>query len=104
MSVFLTVCAVITLYTVENEPQYIKFTPKSEESGSVNTPRPESRVNLNTADAEQLQSLYGIGEVLAGRIIDYREEVGAFLYIEEIMDVSGIGEKMFESIKDYIYI
>lgn len=59
-------------------------------------------VNLNTADLEQLMTLRGIGEAKAKDILRYREKVGAFQKIEEIMNVSGIGEAMFERIKEDI--
>ncbi len=62
------------------------------------------KVNLNTADAEELMTLSGIGEARAADIISYREEYGYFSSIEEIMNVSGIGEKMFEKIKDDIKV
>ena len=51
-----------------------------------------SPVNINTADAQTLDQLPGIGEVLAGRIIAYREEHGPFETVEELLEVSGIGE------------
>lgn len=57
-------------------------------------------VNINTASFEQLCSLYGIGEITAQNIIDFRNEAGGFNSIEEIMYVNGIGEKKFEAIKD----
>lgn len=59
-------------------------------------------VELNTADAETLQTLPGIGEVLAQRIIDYRTENGPFETIEEVMEVQGIGQGKFEELKYYI--
>lgn len=61
-------------------------------------------IDLNRADAAQLQTLPGIGEVLAGRILAYREEHGAFRLTEELMDVRGIGETIFAQIKDYITV
>lgn len=61
-------------------------------------------MNINTASAEELALLPGIGEVLAGRIVAYREEHGAFVSIEELMDVKGIGEKRFEAIRDKITV
>ena len=61
-------------------------------------------ININTADAEKLQTLSGIGEAKAAAIIAYREEHGAFGDINEIMNVSGIGEKIFENIRDSITI
>ncbi len=62
----------------------------------------DGRVNINTADSSLLQTIPGIGPSKASRIIDYRETVGRFSSIEEIMNVSGIGEATFQSIKDYI--
>lgn len=61
-------------------------------------------ININTATLSELDSLPGIGPSLAQRIIDYREENGAFSTIEEIMDVSGVGPSTFENIKDLITV
>lgn len=61
-------------------------------------------VNINTADSEELQTLRGIGKVKAQAIINYRQMYGGFRNIEEITLVSGIGEKTFDSIKDYITV
>ncbi|GIK10847.1 MAG: hypothetical protein JETCAE02_03760 [Anaerolineaceae bacterium] len=62
----------------------------------------ENLVNINLASLEELSALPGIGPTLAQRIIDYREEYGDFYYIEDIMDVSGIGPATFDNIKDLI--
>ena len=59
-------------------------------------------VNINTADAERLKSLPGIGPALSQRIIEYREQNGAFKTVDEIKNVRGIGEKRFADIKDKI--
>ena len=61
-------------------------------------------VNINTADAERLATLKGIGPALAQRIIDYREQNGAFKSIDEIKNVRGIAEKKFAAFKDKITI
>jgi competence protein ComEA len=58
------------------------------------------KINLNTATAEQLQSLPGIGPVTAKSIVEYRAKAGKFSRIEEIINVKGIGEKKFQKIKD----
>jgi len=64
----------------------------------------KEKININTAAAEELDKLDGIGEKIAERIIKYREEHGAFEVIEDIMKVSGIGEKKFADIKDDICV
>ena len=61
-------------------------------------------VNINTADAEQLKTLSGIGEKKAEDIISYRDSNGKFGSIEDIKNVSGIGDATFESIKDSITV
>lgn len=73
-------------------------------SPSETSSAPALLININTATAEELESLPGIGVSIAERIITYREENGGFDTIEEIVKVSGIGEKKFEAIKDQITI
>lgn len=62
------------------------------------------KININTADAEELMRLDGIGEKLAARIVAYRAENGAFGSIEQLQNVSGIGEKTFAEIRDNITV
>lgn len=64
----------------------------------------DGKININSADTEQLMKLKGIGEKMSERIIKYRQENGPFMSIEEIMKVSGISEKKFEDIKEYISV
>ena len=66
------------------------------------TGTPSGRICLNTATAAQLETLPGIGQALAQRIIDYREANGPFTTLEQLMLVEGIGEKRFQAIKDYL--
>ena len=68
------------------------------------TATPDWPVNINTATLTELESLPGIGPVLAGRIISYRQENGPFSKIEDIQNVSGIGFKIFEGFKDLISV
>lgn len=62
------------------------------------------KININTASQEELEKLPGIGSSIALRIVNYRKENGKFNTIEEIKNVSGIGENKFNHIKDNIYV
>lgn len=61
-------------------------------------------VNINSASGEELQKLDGIGEKLAQRIIDYREENGPFRSIQDITNVSGIGSGVYDKIREHITV
>lgn len=63
-----------------------------------------SLVNINTADQAQLETLPNIGPSKASKIIQYRLDHGSFSSIEELQEVSGIGPKTFESLKDLITV
>ncbi len=71
-------------------------------AGSVNT-QPK-RININTADSQTLQQLKGVGPSTAEKIINYRTENGKFKTIEDLKNVSGIGDKTFEKLKDKITV
>lgn len=73
-------------------------TPDEGSSGGMN----DERVNLNTADKEELMTLTGIGETRAEAILTYREENGSFHSPEDIMNVQGIKEGIYEKIKEQI--
>ena len=62
------------------------------------------KIDHNRADAEELQTLPGIGEELAERIVCRRAENGAFESVEEIRSVDGIGEKKYEAIRELITV
>lgn len=62
------------------------------------------KVNLNTDNARELESLPGVGPALAQKIMDYRKENGNFKSVEDLKNVSGIGDKKFESMKEYVLV
>jgi competence ComEA-like helix-hairpin-helix protein len=64
----------------------------------------DEKINLNRATAAELQLLPGVGTSLSRRIVEFRELKGQFKQIEDIMQVSGIGPKTFERIKDYLTV
>ena len=86
---------------VETTILYPEHAYVAEPGSDVNEKLPLS-INLNTASKEELMLLNGIGESRADKIIAYREKT-PFKMAEELMNVSGIGEKLFEQVKDFIY-
>ncbi len=64
----------------------------------------DEKININTATESELDTLPGIGEVTAMKIIEHREKNGEFYEIEDLKNVSGIGESKFEEIKDKIKV
>jgi competence protein ComEA len=63
-----------------------------------------NKININIADIQELDTLPGVGEATANKIINYRDEKGKFNSIEDIKNVNGIGDKKYEDIKDKISI
>lgn len=77
---------------------------KSEEDNTGNSLESNQKVNINTATKEELMKLSNIGESKAEKIIDYRTANGNFNSIEDIKKVSGIGDKLYDSIKENITV
>lgn len=71
---------------------------------SLSSVKEGTLININTATKEELMTISGIGEAKADDIIKYRESNGNFKSIDEIKNVSGIGDSLFEKIKDYITV
>lgn len=104
----------INLAYVLSDGQKIYVPSKNEEiseyitegSTGISTSAEEAsgKININTADEATLDSLPGIGPSTAQKIINYREENGKFNSIEEIKNVSGIGDSKYEEIKDKITV
>lgn len=73
-------------------------------SSENNSKNGNVKININTADIKELQKLSGIGESIALRIVTYRKENGKFNSIEDLKNVSGIGENKFNKIKNNIFV
>ncbi len=82
-----------------NEP------PRASKQGvKFQTARVPSLVNLNVSSRKELESLPGIGKVLAGRIVTYRSTYGAFRQVEDLVNVSGIGEKRLKRLEPFVTV
>ena len=85
---------------ITEEDEKAKLDSNKNETSNV----PAGKVNINTADSETLQTLDGIGEAKAKAIIEYRNKNGDFKNIEDIKNVSGIGDSVYEKIKENITV
>lgn len=87
----------------KNKEEYIST---DNEEGVIENAEDKYRksVNINKANVSELTQIPGVGEALANRIINYRNENGKFVKIEDLKNVSGIGDKKFESLKEYIVV
>jgi competence protein ComEA len=81
----------------------LSVTPNEKPEASLPAAR-YGQLDLNTATLKQLDELPGIGESKAKAILDYRLKKGRFSRIEELMEVKGIGEKMLEKLKVFLYV
>jgi len=88
----------------EEEIQYIQNDAGNNVIDNSFSTQNSSLININSASQAELETLPGIGASTANKIIDYRNRNGRFQKIEDIMNVSGIGEAKFNNIKDYICI
>ena len=96
----------------DGEKVYIYSKQEVEELKSIgklneeidNTTKKDNKININTATQAELEEITGIGPSLAQKIIEYRESNGKFKDIEALKNVSGIGDKKFESMKSQITI
>ncbi|MCR5034180.1 MAG: helix-hairpin-helix domain-containing protein [Clostridia bacterium] len=91
-------------FLLDGQKIYIPSLAMDADGNVIEGAAASGKVNINTADSTQLQTLNGVGPATAQKIIDYRQSNGSFASVEDIKNVSGIGEKTFEKLKDYITI
>ena len=72
--------------------------------GEAGGAAPGALINVNTASATELEALPGVGEVIAQAIVDYRTENGPFTSVDQLLDVSGIGDATLEDIRELVTV
>lgn len=97
---------IMARYQPENSSAIKSDNLLSEKSEEIVEPVQEmadtTRININTADAENLQALPGVGPAYAARIIDWRKENGKFTTIEQLLEIKGIGPARLNKIRELI--
>lgn len=87
----------------EDENNYVTTGSSGVSSNSSNATQ-TLKININTASVDDFSKIPGIGSSIASRIVEYRKENGKFSTVEDIKNVSGIGDAKFNNIKSYIYV
>ena len=98
--------AVVYVATMgENAASVSSNTGQSSTSGTSEVASQKgNKVNLNTADLSELQTISGIGQKRAQDILDYREANGKFNSVDDLKNVSGVGAKTLEKLKEYVTV
>ncbi|MBQ7485676.1 MAG: helix-hairpin-helix domain-containing protein [Oscillospiraceae bacterium] len=105
---FLLICTALfligtaVLYLLREPAEYEHFRVQTEREASEAEKAPP--LDLNAADAAELEALPGIGPALAQRIVAYREEHGSFASVDELTNVSGIGAQTLERLRAYVTV
>ena len=101
----LFLCLLLGLFLRDQRAADAPVFVETERAAPIEEVRPDpSPVNLNAADAEALTALPGIGEELAARIVQYREEHGPFETVEDLTEVSGIGQGKLAALEGLVTV
>lgn len=106
----IVICAILIIFTLATRlrPAPEGFTVERGTEEIIESPATigyvAGKLDINSASADELCDLPGIGETLASRIIEYREEIGGFTDISQLTEVKGIGDSLLENISEYITI
>ena len=87
-----------------SQPLLAADKPAAKPATTVTAAKESGKVNLNTANINELTALKGIGEKKAQAIVDYREKQGKFTTVDQLADVSGIGPATLEANRDMIIV
>lgn len=91
-------------YIIPKIGEKIEIPSEEKQESSLENKENATKININSATIEELDTLPGVGEATANKILNYRSENGNFNSIEEIKNVNGIGDKKYEEIKDLISV
>lgn len=97
----LVICTTVLLLNIADMPEFQRNEFASGETASFISDK-KGKININTASAEELTALYGIGEVNAEKIIEYRKYNGKIIAAEELEAIDGIGHSVIERNRDII--
>lgn len=100
-----SICFLAGIFIGRNTGNYYVALKESKYSAELDVPTTtDFRIDINSATKLELMELQGIGELLAERIIVYREDNGPFSTIDELMNIEGIGEKKLQAVKEWIKV
>ncbi|WP_429068321.1 ComEA family DNA-binding protein [Aeromonas bestiarum] len=100
----LTATLLLSCLPLLSQPLLAADKPAAKPATTVTTAKEIGKVNLNTANINELTALKGIGEKKAQAIVDFREKQGKFTTVEQLADVSGIGPATLEANRDMIIV
>lgn len=98
------IAVIVVMLAFRYHADFMPILGESSDVKSTNIDLYDGKININTANAETLCALPGIGNTLASRIIEYRQRCGAFHTIKDLKNVKGINENIFHEIEAYITI
>lgn len=94
----------VVVYIPEKTEQHASFQPGANGQAIENEQSTAHKININQANAQQLQEIKGIGRSIAMRIIEYRKENGSFQSVHDLLHIRGIGEKTITKMEPYISV
>ncbi|MBL0673309.1 ComEA family DNA-binding protein [Aeromonas hydrophila] len=100
----LTTTLLLSCLPLLSQPLLAADKPAAKPATTVTAAKESGKVNLNTANINELTALKGIGEKKAQAIVDYREKQGKFTTVDQLADVSGIGPATLEANRDMIIV